>query len=482
MIIFPYSFVLSAAAAGYPLTYPRIGYQTYGFDLLPSAITVSGETTDGPKDAPLRPDTAEFWEPAALPATWIADLGSQLPVDYVGIAGHTLGSSGASVEIRLSPDGDFDRYILLPGTNNNYITTPDSAAVSVTGDIDIRVKVALDDYTPGGLVSLVYKQSLASLWSYWFHIDSAGKLNLLTSPDGTANSTGVSSVAVGLANGAIIWLRVTRVSATGVIKFYTSNDGVTWSQLGTDSSNTAGAIFNSADPLRIGQASGGNNLAGRVYYAEIRNGIAGTVGVAWNAEDAVTADDTTVISSATGEVWTILRNGSPSSTIVMRTIGNAVAPADDTPIMFLDESEVARYVQLRLTGSVIPRIAVIYMGEALVMERKNTGSGFTPVNLSRQTVLNRSLSRSGQFLGQGFRRNGVVGSASFLYLDPAWYRTSFDPFVQHARRYPYFFGWCPEEHPEEIGYVWTEKDIAGGYMGDPQWMQVQWAMSGIGNG
>ena len=43
-----------------------------------------------------------------------------------------------------TPSGD---YVYLPGIAANYISHPDSAAVSVTGDITLQVEVALDDWT-----------------------------------------------------------------------------------------------------------------------------------------------------------------------------------------------------------------------------------------------------------------------------------------------------------------------------------------------
>jgi hypothetical protein len=103
VIVYTSPFILSEAAAGRPLTHPRIGYQTWLRDLAASAVTVSGETEEGPKDMPLRPDTATYWRPPALPATWIADLGATRDVDYVGLVG-SLGSSGASVLVETSID------------------------------------------------------------------------------------------------------------------------------------------------------------------------------------------------------------------------------------------------------------------------------------------------------------------------------------------------------------------------------------------
>jgi hypothetical protein len=273
MIIYPSAFILSEAAAGRPLTNSRIGWQTYTFDLSPAAVTVSTETAAGPKDAPLRPDTAEYWEPSALPATWQVDLGAARDIDYIGIAGHTLGSNAVSVE-----------------------------------------------------------------------------------PE-------------------------------------TSLDAAAWVPLSIDT-----------------------------------------------------------------------------------------LPTNDSPIMFLDDSRSARHIRLTLTGvSAMPQIAVIYIGEVLAMEEEIIGAGFMPLTMSRQTVLHRSMSRGGQFLGQGIRRNGVTGTANFEFLTPAWYRSEFDPFVEHARQFPYFFGWCPELYPAEVGYVWTGVDIIGSYSGKKDWMQVKWNMQGIGN-
>lgn len=264
---------MSSAAAGVGLNFPRIGYQTFTFDLLPADVTVSTEATGAPGDAPLRPDTAEYWQATALPATWKIDLGSLQNVDYIGIAGHTIGSSDASCLVETSPD------------------------------------------------------------------DAA---------------------------------------------------------------------------------------------------------------------------------WT--------------TFAADVSPSDDSSLLFLDDVVNCKYIRITLTGAgAVPKIGVAYIGVALVMQREVTASGFKPPTLSRQTETNNAMSRGGQFLGQNIRSMGITSSANFQHLDDSWYRTSFDPFVKHARRYPYFFAWFPEDFPEEIGYVWTPEDIAGSYMGLIDLMQVSWNMNGIGN-
>jgi hypothetical protein len=86
--------VIEAAFAGvqYPLDHPRIGAfpvagmytatsSAAGFD---AAFAGNGKTT-------------QWWQAAAMPATWTNTFTAAGQVSYVGIAAHSLGSSGATV-------------------------------------------------------------------------------------------------------------------------------------------------------------------------------------------------------------------------------------------------------------------------------------------------------------------------------------------------------------------------------------------------
>jgi hypothetical protein len=156
-------------------------------------------------------------------------------------------------------------------------------------------------------------------------------------------------------------------------------------------------------------------------------------------------------------------------------------PADDAPLLFLDESRDIRKIRLTFegTGSTMPRLAVAYAGEVLKMERMIYG-GHAPGRLSRMTVLNGALSRGGQFLGQDFRRHGVETSYSFRHLTAAWVRANFDPFVKAARKFPYFVGWRPDDFPLEVDYGWTPEDIRVSNMGIRDFMQVTFPVVGWG--
>ena len=250
-----------------PIRLPRIGPHTYTRGLTASSVTASSEEGDRPADAPLRPDTFERWRPSSSEATWEVDLGASKRVDYVAIAAHTTGSSGASITIEHSPD--------------------------------------------------------ATTWA-------------------------------------------------------------------------------------------------------------------------------TVIS---------------------------VTPSDDAAIIcqFVEVSD--RYWRLVLSDG-RPEIGVVYIGQILEMQRPYYG-GQTPTTLARTTTIRTSRSRSGQFLGQDFRRRGFSPSASFSNLEADWVRDNFVPFMDDARIYPYFFAWRPSTFPKEVVYAWTGDDITPQNSGTRDLMSVSWDMVGF---
>lgn len=253
---------------------------------------------------------------ASFDASTVAVRGDQSPTTWAGPQGNTWTINGTAwwwgvytgTQLRT-------KSLRLPGTAGNYASTPDSAALSITGDIDIRVKVAPDDWTPTVTQAFVGKMQSASTRSYYFEVFTNGRLQFTWSVDGTAvTGSKNSTVSVPFADGAVGWVRavldVDNGAAGNDVLFYTSTDGVTWTQLGT-TITTAGttSIFDTTVPVEIGSRGGGatNPLAGNVYYAEIRNGIGGSVVGAFNPETVrPTGSRTpTTVLGPTGAVWTI---------------------------------------------------------------------------------------------------------------------------------------------------------------------------------
>lgn len=211
------------------------------------------------------------------------------------------------------------QYLDLPGTTGNYAWAPDSAGVSVTGDIDIRCKVALDDWTPAStMVVLAKRHDATNQRSYGLSVTATtGTLGFQSSSAGTSLTVDVvSTAATGVADGATKWVRATldvdNGAAGKTVTFYTSSDydpasnTGTWTQLGTPvTSATTTSIFNSTARLTVGARSDDGSagmLAGNVYYAEVRNGINGTV-VA--SADFARPSGTTSFYDAQSNAWTV---------------------------------------------------------------------------------------------------------------------------------------------------------------------------------
>lgn len=171
--------------------------------------------------------------------------------------------------------------VALPGVANNYITCDDSVALSITGDIDMRVKVALTDWTPVGTQYLITKANpVAGGFTFTLATLSAGTLSLVLSSDGTAITTSTSTASVSAADGTAIWVRATWRASDGRIQFFTASAAVTnpvtadWTQLGTNRTAAVGALFDSAGGVELGSRGGGASAAAGSYYrGQIRNNV-----------------------------------------------------------------------------------------------------------------------------------------------------------------------------------------------------------------
>lgn len=203
----------------------------------------------------------------------------------------------------------------LPGVAGHYASTPDSAAVSVTGDIDIRCKVALTDWTPTTIQTLVSKYyATGNQRCHAFSIDTAGKPTLLLSADGTAYTTTTSSVATGVTDGATKWVRATWRASDGRIQFFLSDDGSAWAQLGTDKTYAIASIYDSNDLLEVGAYGRGTGApaTGKFHRAQVLNGIDGTVVFDANFTDRGNTFTEDSSNHATVTIWGRLQGYEPT--------------------------------------------------------------------------------------------------------------------------------------------------------------------------
>ena len=233
-------------------------------------------------------------------------------------------------------------YLDLPGVAGNYASTPDSAANSITGDLDLRVLVAMDDWTPAANSMLLAKFAGAGARSFQFFVITTGTIRLFTFADGTNNDAGqASSVSAGFTDGSAHWVRVTRDAASGALNYYESNDynpdarSGTWTLIGSaNRTSTPGSVFDSAQPVEVGTSTNGTGFAssGKVYRAQIFNGIDGALAVDFNPADGGPGSPTSWVSAATREAWTVNQSGADPAKVVAGGVHSVVA----SPVLIFD--------------------------------------------------------------------------------------------------------------------------------------------------
>jgi len=219
------------------------------------------------------------------------------------------------------------RYLSLPGTSGNYASTPDSAAVSVTGDIDIRVKLAPNSWGTGVHQAVVIKGSHDE-FGLFINPGPPNSFQFYRRISGAPMSVGSNTHA--FANGQPKWIKVTRVAMSGVGNFYHSDDGMAWTAMG-GGTDVGGVSDDSAATLNIGfRDGGGQELAGKIYYAELRNGIDGPVVAKFDA--SLMSPRQINAQMPTGEVWTINQSGTPNAHIERDAASIAADPVG--PFLF----------------------------------------------------------------------------------------------------------------------------------------------------
>jgi hypothetical protein len=178
--------------------------------------------------------------------------------------------------------GTNNGYEALPGISGNYISTPTSTALDITGDIDVRCQLSLASWAPSRSSTLVTKYQTIGQYSWQLWLTAGNQLSFgITSDGSTLVNTGTSvQPSTVFSAGQTGWVRVTRQQSNGTTLYYTSFDGATWTQLGASTTLAAGsAIFNGTSEVEIGSYANGtvNQLIGNIYRAQIYSGIAGTL-------------------------------------------------------------------------------------------------------------------------------------------------------------------------------------------------------------
>jgi hypothetical protein len=267
-------------------------------------------------------------------APW-GDDPEMVPVDWVTL-GVGAGLTGAAITVAGTlPIGGLNAapgHIYFPGTAGNSLTTPDSAALDILGDICIVARIQPSAWTSTAKQTIVSKLNTAGNQRSWaFSIDLNGTLELLWSADGTTAGPQPNSLGglAGFSTTTPLYvaavLDVDNGAGAYQTAFYTSSDGTSWSALGGPLAPVAGvtSLFNSSAALNIGGINNGafQLFGGNISYVSVRSGCGpgATVGgteVFRIDSSSIAAAGASTITANTGQTVTINRSGSPGTTVV----------------------------------------------------------------------------------------------------------------------------------------------------------------------
>lgn len=336
--------------------------------------------------------------------------------------GNTITGGGTNLTFTTPVNNYVGAYLTgsslrMPGVAGFFPSAPDSVPLSITGDITLDIKLSMDDWTPALTTALISKSGSVSTVSYVLTIGTTGFLSISTSVLGTTLVTSTSSVAVGLVDGSTKWVRVSlQVNDGGgnhVTKFYLSDDGSTWIQLGT-TVTTAGttSIFDGSTVLEIGSNRGGtvslltgNVFNARVYNSYLQNGSGTPV---FNADFTAPTIGTNnfVESSANAAVVTINAASLTISTAAWST--RVPLPQDDVKIsnafiasriITLDVSRLGKNIDFTgttgnpaINASVSPQI---FGSLTLVSGMTSTATSITYMGRSTHTITTAGVPLAG---------------------------------------------------------------------------------------
>lgn len=259
-------------------------------------------------------------------------------------------------------------YLYLPGRAGNYVSSGPGATTIIAGDLTLVAKLNL----PRWVSTASADGALVGRWgvSYLFTFQPSGVLRLYWRDSGAVLKNQVSTAVVPNAGAAPLWVAATLDVDNGAaghdVKFWTSGDGVTWSQLGTtittagttSVSTTGSAVVTvGADSAGTGSMLGGPTAA--VYRAQIYSGsgfsAAGPTGtLAFDAnfekqapgtvsfvEDSVNAATVTVTSSATAPQAVITGRRATGGLYLPRRTGNYATSPTAAATSFTDDIDLA---------------------------------------------------------------------------------------------------------------------------------------------
>ncbi|MEU8536186.1 hypothetical protein [Streptomyces parvulus] len=286
---------------------------------LRAELKVAGVWTDFTKDVYTRdPITHQrgirqegaFADPASAPLLINNRSGKYSPRNPLS---PNYGLIGRNTPVRLSLPGE-ETYLQLDGTPDSAASTPDHSSLDITGDLDVRWEGEADWYAAGAQM-LIGKWTETDGERSWHMRLEGGLLRILATRDGSTGASGFWPLPA-LPRRAAFRITLDADTGSGMLwhAYWAESMDGPWTSLGAVPLPDPMVIYSGPAPLSVAPrqltlpTSGIARYpaAGRVYRAQVRSGINGTI-VA-NPDFRAQAPGVTSFADSAGRTWTLTGN------------------------------------------------------------------------------------------------------------------------------------------------------------------------------
>jgi hypothetical protein len=337
--------------AARPLTGPAAVLRRLRTGLWPTSMLLLGDSTGNSVD--------EWYYRLAV---WLAEHFPAYRTRYQlwNDAGQVYGTP-----VWLSTGTGTRRSITVPAAAGINLTTPNSTALQITGDLDVRATVTLDTMPPGQNVDVCGKTASAPNRSWWMSVTSTGNLQLSWSNDGTTTLSQTSSAVIPAGAKTLrAVLDVDNGASQYTVIFYTSTDwdgaAGTWTQLGTTRTGATGvtSIFAGTAATQLVSRSGGTwPVPGTATALQVWSGTVCVI----DLDMGTLANQATTLTDYTGQVWTVI--GTP-------------ARQGDLTLSFFNGSVASEAVAYANDGTRFPKLTV-HPADLVMISYGHNESGIT---------------------------------------------------------------------------------------------------------
>jgi len=181
--------------------------------------------------------------------------------------------------------------------------------------------------------------------------------------------------------------------------------------------------------------------------------------------------------TGTGSETIVLQyESSPSTFTTLATLnpsGGKLSLIEFTQVTVLAGRKI-RFVVTVGTGTLLIRQLVV--GAIMQAEQGQYKDVIDPI-LTQGVKITNTISTNGSLIGRSIKRLERSGNIKIQNLSASWVRTTWEPFVKHASRYPFIYAWNTRDYPNSISFSFASRIMPAQNNGKGDRMDVSWKVS-----